>query len=47
MAGGVVHFEIPADDEDRAREFYSSAFGWTISPDAGDELRHAHDDAVG
>ncbi|MDR7084858.1 putative enzyme related to lactoylglutathione lyase [Arthrobacter ginsengisoli] len=28
MAGGVVHFEIPADDENRAREFYSSAFGW-------------------
>ena len=32
MAGGVVHFEIPADDENRAREFYSSAFGWKISP---------------
>jgi len=32
MAGGVVHFEIPADDESRAREFYSSAFGWKISP---------------
>ncbi|SDP75462.1 hypothetical protein SAMN04487914_13427 [Arthrobacter sp. ok909] len=28
MAGGVVHFEIPADDEDRAREFYGSIFGW-------------------
>ncbi|MET1066168.1 MAG: VOC family protein [Arthrobacter sp.] len=32
MAGGIVHFEIPADDENRAREFYSSAFGWKISP---------------
>ena len=32
MAGGVVHFEIPADDESRAREFYSSAFGWEVSP---------------
>lgn len=31
MAGGVVHFEIPADDTSRAREFYSSAFGWKIS----------------
>ena len=31
MAGGVVHFEIPADDEGRAREFYSSVFGWEIS----------------
>ncbi|WP_427172176.1 VOC family protein [Arthrobacter sp. 92] len=28
MAGGVVHFEIPADDEGRARDFYASAFGW-------------------
>ena len=28
MAGGVVHFEIPADDENRAREFYRSVFGW-------------------
>jgi predicted enzyme related to lactoylglutathione lyase len=23
-----VHFEIPADDENRARDFYSAAFGW-------------------
>lgn len=28
MAGGVVHFEIPADDENRARDFYRAAFGW-------------------
>lgn len=28
MAGGVVHFEIPADDENRAREFYRAVFGW-------------------
>jgi predicted enzyme related to lactoylglutathione lyase len=32
VAGGVVHFEIPADDEDRARDFYSSAFGWEMNP---------------
>jgi predicted enzyme related to lactoylglutathione lyase len=32
MSGRVVHFEIPADDIDRAREFYSSAFGWNLSP---------------
>lgn len=30
MAGGVVHFELPADDEDRARGFYSSVFGWNF-----------------
>jgi predicted enzyme related to lactoylglutathione lyase len=26
----VVHFEIPADDEGRAREFYRSVFGWQL-----------------
>ncbi len=31
MSGEVVHFEIPADDPDRAREFYSSVLGWKMS----------------
>jgi uncharacterized protein len=26
----VVHFEIPADDESRAREFYRSVFDWEL-----------------
>jgi predicted enzyme related to lactoylglutathione lyase len=26
----VVHFEIPADDVDRAKEFYGSIFGWQL-----------------
>ena len=26
----VVHFEIPADDEGRAREFYRSVFDWQL-----------------
>ena len=26
----VVHFEIPADDLGRAKEFYSRVFGWKI-----------------
>ncbi|UZX04224.1 VOC family protein [Arthrobacter sp. CDRTa11] len=30
--GGVVHFEIPADDQERARNFYTQAFGWKIDP---------------
>jgi predicted enzyme related to lactoylglutathione lyase len=29
---GIVHFEIPADDQGRAAEFYKSAFDWTINP---------------
>ncbi|MET3949334.1 VOC family protein [Arthrobacter sp. UYEF36] len=32
MAGGVVHFEIPADDENRAGKFYRDALGWEVSP---------------
>ena len=31
MSGRVVHFEIPFDDGDRARNFYESAFGWNIT----------------
>jgi predicted enzyme related to lactoylglutathione lyase len=30
MTGRVVHFEIPFDDGDRARSFYSAAFGWQV-----------------
>ena len=26
----VVHFEIPADDLDRAKAFYSAVFGWQL-----------------
>lgn len=32
MAGQVVHFEIPVDDPERAREFYRNAFGWRMDP---------------
>ena len=27
---GIVHFEIPADDMQRAKKFYSNLFGWNI-----------------
>lgn len=30
MSGKVVHFEIPADNTKRAREFYEKAFGWKM-----------------
>jgi hypothetical protein len=26
----VVHFEIPIDDEGRAKSFYAAAFGWDL-----------------
>jgi predicted enzyme related to lactoylglutathione lyase len=32
MTGRVVHFEVPYDDADRARSFYSDVFGWNIQP---------------
>jgi predicted enzyme related to lactoylglutathione lyase len=31
MPNAIVHFEIPADDVERARRFYQKAFGWKIS----------------
>jgi uncharacterized protein len=32
MAGQVVHFEVPADNVERAQNFYRDAFGWQIQP---------------
>ena len=29
----VVHFEIPADDLERAKSFYGSIFGWDLQDD--------------
>jgi predicted enzyme related to lactoylglutathione lyase len=35
MSGKIVHFEIPFDDGDRARDFYSNVFGWQVMPMPG------------
>lgn len=35
MSGKVVHFEIPFDDGERAREFYGETFGWQMVPVPG------------
>ena len=32
MSGRIVHFEIPFEEGDRARSFYSDAFGWNLMP---------------
>ena len=37
VSGKVVHFEIPADNLERAKEFYQKAFGWQISKYPGME----------
>ena len=31
MSGEVGHFEIPADNTERARKFYANAFGWKMN----------------
>ncbi|MCI4366961.1 MAG: VOC family protein [Thermoplasmata archaeon] len=31
MSGEVGHFEIPADNPERARKFYSTTFGWKLN----------------
>jgi len=35
MSGEVGHFEIPADNTERARKFYSTTFGWKLTPFPG------------
>lgn len=35
MADKVVHFELPADNVERAQDFYRRAFGWSVSSQPG------------
>ncbi len=28
----IIHFEMPAEDTERVRKFYESAFGWQTTP---------------
>jgi predicted enzyme related to lactoylglutathione lyase len=30
MSGRVVHFEVPFDDQERAKAFYTDVFGWDL-----------------
>lgn len=30
MPNTITHFEVPADDPERAKKFYESVFGWKI-----------------
>lgn len=38
----VVHFEVPADDVERAQKFYSETFGWKMNsmPEMGYTMIH-------
>ena len=31
----IVHFDLPADDPERAKTFYSALFGWNFEPAPG------------
>ncbi|PYJ26890.1 MAG: glyoxalase [Verrucomicrobia bacterium] len=35
QAASIAWFEIPADNPERAKAFYSNLFGWTINPFPG------------
>ncbi|HEY2789012.1 MAG TPA: hypothetical protein VGI72_06110, partial [Gaiellales bacterium] len=40
MAGEIVHFEIPADDTAKSREFWGSLFGWQFQSFPGPSEYH-------
>jgi predicted enzyme related to lactoylglutathione lyase len=40
LAGKPVHFEVPAKDANRAREFYSKLFGWEFQSMEGPTEYH-------
>jgi predicted enzyme related to lactoylglutathione lyase len=40
MAGKLVHFEIPAQDTGRARNFWSGVFGWKFGDSAMPEMEY-------
>ena len=35
----IVHFEIPADDVERAKKFYSDLFGWKMEKQPGTDSK--------
>ena len=40
MPGQIVHFEIPADDTGKSREFWGSLFGWQFQAFPGPSEYH-------
>ena len=40
MSGQIVHCEIPADDTEKAREFWGSLFGWQFQAFPGPSQYH-------
>jgi uncharacterized protein len=46
MSGEVGHFEMPADNPERARRFYTATFGWRMSPIPGMDYTMVHTGAT-
>ena len=46
MAGSLVHFELPADDTERAREFYRELFGWRFREAEGPIEYHMLEEGI-
>ena len=47
MSGQIVHFEIPADDTAKGREFWGSLFGWRFEPAPGQAEFEYHMTQIG
>lgn len=45
--GDLTHFEIPADEPDRAKSFYGGLFGWSFQEVPGYEGYHLFTTPVG
>jgi uncharacterized protein len=46
VAGTLVHFELPADDAERAKQFWSDLFGWSFREGTGPVEYHMVDEDV-
>ncbi len=46
MAGTLVHFELPADDPERAKQFYIDLFGWQFRPSEGGFEYHMLEEGI-
>jgi uncharacterized protein len=46
MAGSLVHFELPADDTERAKQFYVDLFGWQFREWTGPVEYHMLEEGV-
>jgi uncharacterized protein len=40
MSGKLVHFEVPVQDTDRAKQFYGGVFGWDFGDSAMPDMEY-------